>query len=102
MPTTSERRPISRLTRSSGLVERSFVQWSRGKRRKATSSSSASTSSRPTLRGPLQPLGHVGQHRAAFVVALGGEDLAQRGGHQRLPGLCTWPSMSRKKWTVVH
>jgi hypothetical protein len=31
MPTTSVRRPISRLNRSSGLVERSFVQWSAGK-----------------------------------------------------------------------
>jgi hypothetical protein len=31
MPTTSVRRPISRLTPSSGLVERSFGQWSPGK-----------------------------------------------------------------------
>jgi hypothetical protein len=31
MPTTSVRRPTSRLTRSKGLVERSFAQWSAGK-----------------------------------------------------------------------
>jgi len=31
MPTTSARRPISRLTRSSGFVERSFDQRTAGK-----------------------------------------------------------------------
>jgi hypothetical protein len=31
VPTTSVRLPILRLTRSSGLVERSFGQWSAGK-----------------------------------------------------------------------
>jgi hypothetical protein len=31
MPTTSLRRPISRLTRSSGFVERSFGQCAAGK-----------------------------------------------------------------------
>jgi hypothetical protein len=30
IPTTSERRPISRLTRSSGLVERNLDQCSAG------------------------------------------------------------------------
>jgi hypothetical protein len=31
IPTTSVRRPISRLSRSSGLVLRSLRQWSAGK-----------------------------------------------------------------------
>jgi hypothetical protein len=31
IPTTSERRPISRLTRSSGFVERNFDQCAGGK-----------------------------------------------------------------------
>jgi len=32
IPMTSARRPISRLSRSSGLVERSLDQWAAGKR----------------------------------------------------------------------
>src|SRR5512132_1934534 len=49
MPTTSVRRPISRLTRSSGLVERSFGRWSSGKALKASRSSSASSSRAATF-----------------------------------------------------
>ncbi len=81
MPTTSERRPISLLTRSRGLVERSFVQCSDGNASKAIRSSSASSSNRQIWRDRLETLQDVPDTLTGVAAVFGVEHLSERGGH---------------------
>ncbi len=81
IPTTSVRRPISLLTRSSGFVERSLVQCSDGSCRRVRSSSASRAARIPSA--PLQPFEHVPDARAGLLEALGVEHLAQRGATAR-------------------
>jgi hypothetical protein len=92
MPITSERRPISRLTRSSGLVLRSLDQWSPGKAYKASRSVSAVSSSSATFWCRTRELvDDLAEALARFVVVGGVEELADRARNQWLLGLADVP-----------
>ena len=83
IPTTSERRPISLLTRSSGLVERSLVQCSAGKRVEGDQVLLGVLEQPADLRRDrLQALEDVADALAGLVAVFGVEHFPQRGGDQ--------------------
>ena len=100
IPTTSVRRPISWLTRSSGLVERSLVQCSGGRRKRQAGPLRPLEQLADLRRHGAEPLEHVRDALLGVLVALSVEDLAERRRDQLALVAAAVHDQSLKKWTV--
>ena len=100
MATTSVRRLISPLRRSSGLVEWSWRQWCLGKAMWASTSSSASSIRLASLRKRVaQAVGDGAPFRVGGLRRLLREGGADGGRHHRALRGPTWASALRMKCT---